>query len=315
MRKFSQILYFSLIMLLLVPGLIAQNSIISNKSGENPGNYKLVWEDNFDGKILDEINNWTIVLNGKGGGNRELQYYKSENIEVGKYPVSGENCLIITAKKQNFHFKSFTSGRLSTQNKMAFKYGKVEVRIKLPNTANGLWPAFWMLGHDYPKAVWPKCGEIDILEMGSKKGIAEGTQDRFFGGACHWGEKFNHGRYPNFGKSTMSSYSLQEDFHLFTLIWEENYVKMYLDLDKYPNNPPYFEMPISGQSQPDKPARYFHKPFFIIFNLAVGGNFPQIRNAGKITALKDGEAKMYVDYVKVYQKGEAYEELIIPKRP
>lgn len=313
MGKTNQILFLCLLMLLLMPELIAQNTSISDQSGLRTENYRLVWEENFDGSILDETNHWTVMLNGKGGGNRELQYYKRENIEIGKYPVSGENCLIITAKKQSSHFKSFTSGRLSTQNKMAFKYGKVEARIKLPETADGLWPAFWMLGQDYPKAVWPKCGEIDILEMGSKKGIAEGTQDRYFGGACHWGEKFNHGRYPNFGKASNSPYSLQDGFHLYTLVWNANDVKMYLDLDKYPNNPPYYVFPISGKPLPNTPANYFHKPFFLILNLAVGGNFPQIRKPGKITALKDGEAKMYVDFVRVYQKGDAGDELVISK--
>ncbi|HET7734076.1 MAG TPA: glycoside hydrolase family 16 protein, partial [Paludibacter sp.] len=104
--------------------------------------YKLVWEDNFSKPVLDEAN-WTIVVNGKGGGNRELQYYRKENISVGKEPVSGENCLIITAKKENYRGKKATSGRLSTQGKVSVKYGKIEARIKLPKTANGLWPAFW----------------------------------------------------------------------------------------------------------------------------------------------------------------------------
>lgn len=264
--------------------------------------YKLVWEDNFSKPVLDEAN-WTIVVNGKGGGNRELQYYRKENISVGKEPVSGESCLIITAKKENYRCKKATSGRLSTQGKVSVKYGKIEARIKLPKTANGLWPAFWMLGSDYPKAVWPKCGEIDILEMGNANGIEAGTQDKLFNGACHWGERFNNGRYPNFAKATTSPVSLQDDFHLFTLIWDEKNIKMYLDLDKNPAAIPYFEMPVNGENVANNPARYFHKEFFVIFNLAVGGNFTKIRNIDNITALKEGDAKMYVDYVRMYQKG------------
>jgi len=166
-----------------------------------------------------------------------------------------------------------------------------------------LWPAFWMLGSDYPKAVWPKCGEIDILEMGNANGIEAGTQDKLFNGACHWGERFNHGRYPNFAKATTSPFSLQDDFHLFTLIWDEKTIKMYVDLDKNPAATSYFEMPVNGENVANNPARYFYKEYFVLFNLAVGGNFTKIHHIKDVTALNSGEAKMYVDYVRIYQKG------------
>jgi len=287
--------------------LILQSTSAQN-APQTMANYQLVWQDTFNGTQLDEKNNWTIVLNGKGGGNKELQYYRRENIAIGKEPISGENCLIITAKKEKYKCKKGTSGRLITQNKMSFKYGKIEARIKMPKSANGLWPAFWMLGSDHPKAVWPKCGEIDIVEMGNNNGIIAGTQDRYFNGACHWGEKFNHGAYPNYGKSTTNEYSLQEDFHLYTLIWDKDAIKMYLDLDKFPANAPYFEMPINGKDVKDDPAHYFHKPYFVLFNLAIGGNFTQIFNIKQVTALNNGDAKMYIDYIKLYQKGETGEE-------
>ena len=303
-QKVFQLCVFMLI--LIISGSTAQ-SYTTDKHEKKRDDYHLVWQDNFDGPKLD-MTHWNIVVDANGGGNRELQYYKRENIEVGKEPVSGENCQIIKAKKENYFQRKYTSGRLSTQNKVSFKYGKIEARIKLPKTANGLWPAFWMLGNDYPKAIWPKCGEIDILEMGNKKGIVTGMQDRFFSGACHWGENFNNGSYPNYGISSVSPYSLQDGFHLYTLIWDKDAVKMYLDLDKYPNNIPYFEMPINEKDLPNSSAHYFHKPFFIIFNLAVGGNFPEISHPSQITALKEGEARMYIDYVKVYQKGIEGEE-------
>lgn len=268
----------------------------------NQNLYQLIWEDNFDGEILDEKNNWTVTVDGKGGGNKELQFYRRESISIGNEMESGESCLIITAKKENYRLRKATSGRLSTQNKMSFKYGKVEARIKLPQTADGLWPAFWMLGKDWPKTPWPRCGEIDILEMGSKKGIKLGLQDRYFNGACHWGESYNNGAYPNFSMSAVSEYSLQNDFHLYTMIWDEKAIKMYLDLDKFPDNDPYFELSICGDDVPVSPVRYFHGEFFLIFNLAVGGNFPGIWDINQVTGLKTGEAKMYIDYVRVYQK-------------
>jgi beta-glucanase (GH16 family) len=271
-------------------------------------NYKLVWQDNFDGTQLDETNNWSVEVNGNGGGNNELQYYRRENLTVGLDPVSGQNCLIITAKKETFLGKTCTSGRLTTSGKMSFKHGKIEARIKLPKTANGLWPAFWMMGADYSSVGWPKCGEIDILEMGNANGISKGTQDRYFNGACHWGESWNGGSYPNYAKATTNSYSIQDDFHLFTLIWDDNALKMYLDLDKYPTVSPYYEMTINQQDVAPNPAHYFHKKDYVILNLAIGGNFTGISNINNVTALNNGDAKMYVDYVKVYQQGIAGEE-------
>ncbi|MBV5342500.1 glycoside hydrolase family 16 protein, partial [bacterium] len=104
--------------------------------------------------------------------------------------------------------------------------------------------------------------------MGNVNGISRGTQDKYFNGACHWGENWTY-----YAKDNTAAYSLQDDFHLFTLIWDESNIKMYLDLDKFPNNTPYFEMSIAGQRVPGQVSNYFHKPFGILFNLAVGGNF------------------------------------------
>jgi len=269
--------------------------------------YQLKWQDEFSGSSLNETNNWSIEVNGNGGGNNELQYYRRGNISVGQEPTSGENCLIITGKKESYLTKTCTSGRLTTQNKMSFQYGKLEARIKLPKTANGLWPAFWLLGIDIPTVGWPKCGEVDILEMGNSTGIANNTQEKLFNGACHWGY-FENGWYPNYAKATTNPYSLQNDFHLFTLIWDAQYIRMYLDLDKYPNAAPYYELGVTNQTTDKDTYYYFNQPFFVIFNLAIGGNFTGIWDINKITALKNGDVKMYVDYIKLYQKGDANEE-------
>ncbi|MDD2797171.1 MAG: glycoside hydrolase family 16 protein [Bacteroidales bacterium] len=275
--------------------------------------YKLVWEDNFDKSRLDK-SMWTIANDGEGGGNSELQYYHPKNVTLGKEPLTGAKCLILTAKRKNYNGKKATSGKVITQNKVTFKYGKIEARIKMPYTKDGLWPAFWLLGNDSKENAWPKCGEIDILEMGNDKGIAQGVQDRYLNGACHWGEKFNNGSYPNYAKFTIYPYSLQGDFHLFTLIWDSKSIKMYVDLDVNSAVEPYYELAIDGANEVDKPARYFNKPYFILFNLAVGGNFTKIWDMDKITALKDGEAKMYVDYVRVYQKSNGQEEISFSKK-
>ncbi len=263
--------------------------------------YKLVWEDNFDKATLDTTV-WNLSESGEGGGNRELQYYLPANISIGKEPVSGENCLIITARKQKYNNKTATSGRLSSDGRLTFKYGKIVGRIKMPTTANGLWPAFWMLGADHNQSSWPKCGEIDIVEMGKKTGIDKGVQDRYFNGACHWGESWNGGKYPNKGISTTNEYSLQDGFHTYTLVWTPDSIKMYLDADKFPKAKPYYQLPITGKNLLNQTSRYFRKPFYIILNLAVGGTFSEIYDINQLTALNNGEAKMYVDYIKLYQK-------------
>ncbi len=275
-----------------------KSDVIPDGSGENQG-YKLVWQDLFTDPTLNE-ENWNIEVNGNGGGNLELQYYRRENISIGKEPSSEKNCLIITAKEESFGGKSFTSGRLTTKGKQYFKYGKIEASIKLPKTKNGLWPAFWMMGNDYDQVGWPKCGEIDILEMGHANGISANTQETLFNGACHWGPTWQNN--PSYAYNATAPYSLQDDFHLYTMIWDDQAVKMYVDLDKNPNADPYFYMGISSKTNDKSPGLYFHKDFFILLNLAVGGRFTGILSSNGITAVPEGGANMYVDYVKVYQK-------------
>ena len=274
--------------------------------------YNLVWQDNFDGTTLDETNNWVVELNGNGGGNNELEYYRRENITVGAEPVTGKNCLIITAKKETYSGKTCTSGRLKTAGKMTFKHGRIDASIKLPHTANGLWPAFWMMGGDYSTVGWPKCGEIDILEMGNSNGISKGTQDKYYGSHYHWGESWNNGSYPNWGESVTTTLGIQDDFHLLTLVWDDNYLQTYLDLDINPSATPLAKMAINGADVAGNAAHYFHKQFYVIFNLAIGGNYTGISNINNVTALANGDAKMYVDYVRVYQQKIAGEEYTGP---
>lgn len=285
-------------------------------SGETDG-YRLVWQDLFDNGILNDLR-WNVEQNANGGGNHELQYYadREENVRVGD-DGQGNGCLILTARRENLGGRQFTSGRVNSRDKVAFTHGKVEASIKLPPTADGLWPAFWMMGNDYGEVGWPKSGETDILEMGNADGIRNGTQDRYFNGAMHWGQGWPAGSY---ARATTKSYSLQDgEFHLFTAVWDENEMRMYVDLDRQPVQTPYFRMGITHDDPGNEwsPGNYFHKLNFIIFNMAVGGDFTGIHEAGNITALNDAngnEASMYVNYVKVYQKGTADEDLytIVP---
>lgn len=275
--------------------------------GDDTDGYALVWQDLFDADVLDE-SVWNIEVNGDGGGNSELQYYRRENVSLGVESKSGQNCLILTARKENFKGKSFTSGRINSKNKKAFTYAKIEASIMLPETADGLWPAFWLMGNNYDQVGWPRCGEIDILEMGNAEGIRKGTQNRYFNGACHWGFYKDLGNnnwaYPNYARASTWDYSLQDgDFHLFTIVWDDTMIRMYVDMDKHPDTKPYYEMDITGMGDDWGVGHYFHHDFFILFNLAVGGHFTGILKPSGITAFPEsGEASMYVDYVKVYQK-------------
>lgn len=272
-------------------------------TGERDG-YKLVWADYFNNGTLD-TDAWTIEVNGDGGGNSELQYYCEKGVSVGKEPVSGKGCLILTATKESYNGKTCTSGRINGQGKVYFTHGKIEASIRFPHTANGLWPAFWMMGNDITEVSWPACGEIDIVEMGNVNGINAGTQDRYFNGAYHWGTRWDdHRQHAN---DCTSNYGLQDDFHLFTCYWDNDAIRMYLDQDRYPDVQPYCTMTIPATSDPTAPGYYFHKPNYILFNLAVGGSFPSIWDINGISALSAGQTSMYVDFVKVYQKGTADE--------
>ena len=268
-------------------------------TGETDG-FKLVWQDLFDFGTLNP-DRWNIEVNGSGGGNNELQYYtdRTENVRVGD-DGKGNGCLILTARREDYNNRNFTSGRINSKTKVAFTHGKIEASIKIPTTANGLWPAFWMMGNDYDQVGWPRCGETDIMEMGHGDGIAAGTHDRLFNGALHWANA--DGSHAQYAGVSTNSYNIQDgEFHLFTLIWDESEIRMYLDLDRNPSAEPYLTMKVSEGEL----ASQFHKPGFILFNLAVGGDFPGIHDADGVTALNDGNSQsqsMFVNYVKVYEK-------------
>lgn len=274
----------------LLPSCFFTCMTVTAASPDKTG-YEIVWEDNFDGSSLNR-DYWNVEINGTGCGNNELQYYidSEENVSV------RDGNLVLTARVQPHEGKDFTSGRITSQGKVAYTYGIVEARIKLPKTANGLWPAFWMMGDDIKEVGWPRCGEIDILEMGHADGIAAGTQERLFNGCMHWGASTSkHVQSPS---ARTSDYSLQDgNYHVFTMLWTEQRIEMYVD----GGDSPYLSVDISERGEGNI-GEYFHNAKFILFNLAVGGDFTGIHSAEEVTALRGGSAEMLVDYVRVYQK-------------
>lgn len=200
----------------------------------------------------------------------------------------GNNCLILTAKEEYYKNFTYTSGKVFTKGKFAFRRGKVEAAIRVPDLANGLWPAFWTLG--YVPLGWPDMGEIDIMEMGHASAIANDTVNSFVGAHLFWGP-YNNG-FPNYGTDITVGEDLSQGYFIHTVVWNETSIKAYF------NNAssPYFQMTITGRDF-EEFRDYQH---YILFNLAVGGSLPGISDKAKFTAPMP--ASMYVDWVRLYQE-------------
>lgn len=269
--------------------------------------YSLVWNMDFTGSSLPAC--WNIETNGDGGGNNELQYYCDRGVSMGVEPTTGKHCLILTATKESYGNRDCTSGRVNTKGKLYYTYGKIEARIKFPQTANGLWPAFWQMGNNYDQVGWPRCGETDLIELGHQNAFAAGTQDRYFNGAMHVGAKWD--AVWSEANSVTWSYSVEDTFHIITMYWTPTSIDMFMDHDSHPGLQPYFH----ANLEPNDDANYnrqviFGKPNFLIANLAVGGNFPGIFTVNQITALANGPRSMYIDWIRIYQRGDANESFV-----
>ena len=226
--------------------------------------YQLVWSDEFNGTSVN-TSNWNFETGAGGWGNNEQQYYRSQNATV-----SNGN-LVITAKRESFGGANYTSARLTTQNKRTFTYGRMEARIRLP-LGQGLWPAFWMLGSNISSIGWPRCGEIDIMEHIN-------TENRVYG-TIHW----DANGYAHYGGNTTTTPS---SYHVYSIEWNSSAIKWFVDGVKY------HEANILNNINS---TEEFHRPFFFILNMAVGGNWP-----GQTIDNSKLPASMYVDYVRVYQ--------------
>lgn len=226
----------------------------------------LVWADNFDSDGSPNSSNWGYDLGAGGWGNNELQYYTSRTENVS---VSG-GTLKINLRKESWEGSSYTSARLLSKGKFSFKYGKIEIRAKIPS-GGGTWPAIWMLGDNISTAGWPGCGEVDIMEH-------VGNQlNRIFSTLHHPGHSGGNGD----GGSLMLE-NATTDFHIYALEWSPTLMKFTVD-----NSVIY-----TFANRADLP---FNQNFFIILNVAMGGNF-----GGAVDAAVTN-ATMEVDYVRVYQ--------------
>ncbi len=243
----------------------------------------LTWSDEFnapDGTPVDS-QKWTAEIGGNGWGNNELEYYTNRLSNAHQEHGS----LVIQAVRETYTGadgvqRDYTSARLKTQHKYSQAYGRFEARIKMPK-GKGVWPAFWLLGDDIGSAHWPNCGEIDIVEnIGIEPSIVHGTiHGPGYSGAHGIGSPFT---LPN-------NERFSGDFHLFAVEWEPEEIRFYVDDHLYATRRP--------SDLPTGTKWVYDHPFFIILNLAIGGNWP-----GSPDDTTQFPQKMLIDYVRVYRQ-------------
>jgi beta-glucanase (GH16 family) len=283
MIKNDKIALFS--KLFFVAILIGSASLSAQKKEK----WKLVWKEEFNYTGLPDPAKWSYEVGHIR--NNEQQYYtnaRKENVWVSK------GVLAITGRKESypneFYSKEnttwktenptaqYTSASINTLGKVGWKYGRIEVRAKLPK-GGGIWPAIWMMGTNRSEVGWPKCGEIDVMEF-------VGNQPKEIYGTMHFPDPLGKGNKSNGNKITAEN--LGEDFHVYAIEWNEQTIDVYFDDKKYHS----FSVDSAGVGD-DNP---FRKPFYLLLNLAMGANWP-----GPIddTILPQ---QFLVDYVRVYEK-------------
>lgn len=238
------------------------------------GSYELVWEDEFVGAAGTSPNaaNWKYDI-GTDWGNAQLEFDtdRPENVSL-----DGNGNLVITARRETFNGRQYTSARITTAGKQEFTYGRFEARIKLP-VGQGIWPAFWLLGANITEVSWPRSGEIDIMEYrGQEPFINHGSM---------------HGPGYSGGSAITRKYTsttpLNEDFHVYMVEWDPSEVRWYVDGKIY-------NLVRRGDQRGDW---VFNHDFYIILNIAVGGGFVGPVGAGTVFP-----QQMLVDWVRVSQR-------------
>lgn len=239
-----------------------------------PRNWQLVWSDEFNGAAGEQpdATKWKYDLGtGQDGwGNQELQSYTNSPANVS---MDGSGNLVLTAIRSG---NSFTSARIKTQGLFEQAYGRFEARLKTPY-GPGLWPAFWLLGANIDAVSWPQCGEIDVMEL-------RGQEPNAIAGSIH-GPGYSGGNAIS-KKYTLSNNRFDTEFRVFAIEWDENKIDFFVDDFLY-----------QRIERGDVPGEWvYDHPFFMIFNVAVGGNY-----VGFPTAQTPFPQKMTIDYVRVYK--------------
>jgi len=270
MKRLTQVLALTLVLLTACAPGLPWTGTQATPIPELP-DWELVWHDEFDGRKIND-DNWTYDIGAGGWGNGEAQTYtsRSENARL------EDGMLVIEAREEKYEDSYYTSARLKTQGLQSFQYGRIEARLKVPSGA-GLWPAFWMLGTDFERVGWPDCGEVDIMEyIGREPDLVLGTlHGPGYSGAL------------GLGQWHRQTYPIADAFHTYAVEWTANYIDWYYDGETY--------FRVVPEDVGDREWVFDH-PFFIILNLALGGQL-----AGPIGLDTEFPAQLYVDYVRVYQ--------------
>jgi len=251
--------------------------------------WTLTWSDEFDQAdgSLPDPKKWKLEVGGSGWGNHELEYYTNRALNASVR----QGQLVIEARRENFRGRdrverSFTSARLTTQGLFAQAYGKFAARIRIPS-GQGMWPAFWLMGQDFAGSNWPECGEIDVMEnIGREPSAVHGSMH----GPGYSGKLDFTSTYKKPGGVKIS-----DDFHEFAIEWEPGAVRFFVDDQQYAAFTP--------SQLPAGKKWVFDHPFFILLNLAVGGDWP-----GPPDGSTRFPKRMLVDYVRVYQASHGPEQ-------
>jgi len=282
---------------------------------------QIIWQENFDTFNSDLWNkisgNGCNQAIGCGWGNNELEYYHGDNVTIEQIPgEAGNNAIVFQAKKEIMGSNQFTSGKISSENKLAIKYGLIEVRMKVPNVETGLWPALWLLGTNQPAAGWPKCGEMDMMEMGhtsaerARQGFSGVSANNYVSAnllwyspdACSTQNPTCAGSIAQdvyYNKPYTSTTALSNRFLIYRLYWDDKTIRYTVE-----DNGVEYDF-YTGAFPIGTNESAFKKPFYLLLNLAVGGSFTDAATSTQVTAALP--AKMYVDYIRVRKwngKGE-----------
>lgn len=242
---------------------------------EKSAGQKLVWSDEFDYTGLPDSTKWSYEIGGHGWGNNEKQFYTAKRLENASVK---DGVLSITAVKETFEGAGYTSARLTSKNKGDWKYGRFEIKAKMPK-GRGLWPAIWMLPSDGKYGDWPVSGEIDIMEH-------VGYLPDSLYGTVHTGA-YNH-RIGTQKGSKVYRKDLSDAFHVYVLQWDENEIKIGIDDDLY------FSFPNEKKTAQEWP---FDQRFHLLLNMAVGGDWGGSRGIDETIFPQT----LQIDYVRVYQ--------------
>jgi beta-glucanase (GH16 family) len=245
--------------------------------GELGPPWKLIWRDEFDGEAgaYPDSDKWVAEIGGHGWGNEQLEFNTDRAANASK---NGQGHLAITARREQAQSNQYTSARLISRGKFERRYGRFEARMKMPK-GQGLWPAFWLLGADIGSVGWPACGEIDIMEY-------RGQDVRALRGSLH-GPGYSAGG--NHGKEIDTTFDLSADFHTYAVEWDPGRIVWKLDERVYFSAVP--------QDLPPGVPWVFDHTFFMILNVAVGGNF-----VGPVGNDVQFPQTMLVDHVRVYER-------------